>query len=88
MRRISPIALCAVIALLIATATAFGHPAGKTTLEETALPGSGDFRPLVAGKGERFTVLRGLGAKPNKRRARTRRSIIYFGQLTDPQLAD
>jgi metallophosphoesterase (TIGR03767 family) len=87
-RRISPIALCALIALLVATATAVGHPAGKTTLEETALPGKGTFKPVIAGRGERFTVLRGLGAKPKTRRARTRRSIVYFGQLTDPQLAD
>lgn len=87
-RRLSPIALCAVIALLIATGAAFGHPAGKTTLQETALPGQGDFKPVVAGKGEGFTVLAGLGAKPKKARARTRRSVIYFGQLTDPQLAD
>src|SRR5688572_27265596 len=83
-RRRSPVALCAVFALLVAAATAFGHPAGKTTLEETALPGAGDFKPLVAGKGERFVVLSGLGAKPRKGRARARRSLVYFGQLTDP----
>lgn len=87
-RRISPIALCAFVALLVATATAFGHPAGKTTLQETVVPGGGDFKPVLAGKGERFRVLKGLGGQLDKRRASKRRSIVYFGQLTDPQLAD
>ena len=86
-RRISPIALCVVIALLITTAVAFGHPAGKTTVQETAVLGDGDFKPIAAGAGEGYRLLKGLGGKA-KGRKRERRSMAYFGQLTDPQLVD
>ncbi len=43
-RRISPIALCAIIALSISTAVALADPAGKTTLEETIQRGAGRLR--------------------------------------------
>ena len=88
-RRLSPIALCVVASLAISTAVAVAHPGGQTTLDETIEPGSDTgFTPLVAGKGEGFKVLRGINAKPKKKRAKRRSSIVYFGQLTDPQLAD
>lgn len=87
-RRLSPIALCVVVALLISTAVAFAHPAGKTTLQETIKPAPGTgFIPLEAGKAEGFKVLR-LNARAKNNRRKRRRSIAYFGQLTDPQLAD
>jgi metallophosphoesterase (TIGR03767 family) len=87
-RRFSPIALCVVVSLSISTAASFGHPAGKTTVQETVVTGAGDFKPLVAGKGEKYKVLTGFGADAHKGRKRTRRSMVFFGQLTDPQLAD
>ena len=86
-RRISRIALCVIASLLIATAVAFGHPAGKTTVQETVRVGGGDFAPLLAGDGEKYRLLKGLGGR-KKGRKRERRSLVYFGQLTDPQLAD
>jgi metallophosphoesterase (TIGR03767 family) len=87
-RRISPIALCVIVSLAISTAVAFAHPAGKTTVQETVTIGDGDFAPLIAGNGEKYKVLKGLGGTLEKSRKRTRRSLVYFGQLTDPQLAD
>ena len=88
-RRISPIALCAIIATLIATAVAAADPAGKSTLDETIdyaggsayaplmqRPGGGDARPEEPREGRR-------------RAARSRRkTITFFGQLTDPQIMD
>jgi metallophosphoesterase (TIGR03767 family) len=87
-RRISPIALCAIFALLIATAVAVAEPAGKTTLEETIdFDGGSPFATLSAGGGEATLVRKNL-AKPRKGRAGRRRTITFFGQLTDPQIMD
>lgn len=87
-RRLSPIALCAVIALLVATAVAFADPAGKNTLKETVKfrAGSplGDF---VKGRGE-ATVVRRNFVKPKKARAKRRRTVSFFGTMTDPQIMD
>ncbi len=60
-----------------------------TTLDETIrVVGKGQFKTLKTGPGEPFIVREaGLGhAKRN--RAKKRRSITYFSQLTDPQIAD
>jgi metallophosphoesterase (TIGR03767 family) len=87
-RRLSPIALCAVIAMLVATAVAFADPAGKTTLEETIKFRSGSpLGDLVAGPGERTVVRKNL-AKPKKARRKKRRTISFFGTMTDPQIMD
>ncbi|HYH58125.1 MAG TPA: metallophosphoesterase [Thermoleophilaceae bacterium] len=86
-RRLSPIALCVVISLAITTAVAFGDPAGNTTLDETIKKGSGPYAELEEGPGEGYKVRR-LTAKPRKTRTDTRRTITFFGQFTDPQLAD
>ena len=87
-RRLSPIALCALTALLISTAVAVADPAGKTTLEETIrFEGSLPYGNLVPGPGEKTVVLKSL-AKPRKSRARTRRTIMHFGTMTDPQIMD
>jgi metallophosphoesterase (TIGR03767 family) len=87
-RRISPIALCAVIALSTSGAVALADPAGKTTLEETIkLSGGSAFGDLTSGPGESTVVRKNL-AKPQSRRARTRRTITFFGTMTDPQIMD
>ena len=87
-RRISPIALCAVIALCTSGAVALADPAGKTTLEETIQRGpAGGYSELTAGPGERH-VVRALTAKAKKQRVKNRRTITFFGQFTDPQIAD
>jgi metallophosphoesterase (TIGR03767 family) len=78
---------------LLAAAPAAAHPAGKTTLEETIRvqggygAGDGGYHPLEAGPGEPHVVRREL-AKPRKGRAQRRRSLAFFGQITDPQIAD
>ena len=85
MRR--PLAAGLALVALVAT-PAFADPAGKTTLEETIVPGTGAFAPLVVAKGEKPTVRTAPGATARSRRARTRRSLAFFGQLTDPQMMD
>jgi metallophosphoesterase (TIGR03767 family) len=87
-RRISPIALCALIALSTSGAVALADPAGKTTLEETIrFQGGSPFAPLVSGPGEATLVRKNL-AKPKKLRANGRRTISFFGTMTDPQIMD
>jgi metallophosphoesterase (TIGR03767 family) len=87
-RRLSPIALCAITALLIATGVAVADPAGKTTLKETIKFQSGTpLGEVVKGPGESTLVRKNL-AKPKKARARTRRTISSFGTMTDPQIMD
>jgi metallophosphoesterase (TIGR03767 family) len=88
LRRISPVALCAVIALSMSAAVALADPAGKSTLQETILRGpAGGYGELTAGPGEGYQV-RALTAKAKKQRAKTRRTLTIFGQFTDPQIAD
>ena len=86
-RRISPIVPCALVALSLSTAVALADPAGKSTLEETIQRGPGGYGELSAGPGESY-VLRRLNAIPQRRRDDTRRTIAFFGQFTDPQVAD
>lgn len=80
-----------------AVAMAFGAAAavaavsdteGKTTLEQRIVPtGSGAYRFLQLGAGEPYTVRQDLAtAQPGRAAART--SLVYFGQLSDFQLAD
>ena len=61
---------------------------GKTTVEQRVVPaGSGTFRFLQLGAGEPYTVRQELAtAQPG--RAQRRTSLVYFGQLSDFQLAD
>ncbi|HEX6601675.1 MAG TPA: hypothetical protein VF030_03455, partial [Solirubrobacterales bacterium] len=61
---------------------------GKTTLEQRVVPTtSGAFRFLGLGPGEPYTVRQELGAAQAGRDTR-RTSLLYFGQLSDFQLAD
>ena len=87
MRRLLPAA--AVLTLLALAPASLADPTGRSTLRETVKPGTGTgFVPLVAGKGEPYLVRRGGSAKARARRAARRRSIAFFAQLTDPQIAD
>ncbi|HEY8582217.1 MAG TPA: hypothetical protein VIL49_04695, partial [Capillimicrobium sp.] len=78
---------------LAAAAPALADPAGKTTLQETIRvqggygAGDGGFHPLEQGPGERHVVRKEL-AEPRRGRAERRRSLAFFGQVTDPQIAD
>jgi metallophosphoesterase (TIGR03767 family) len=76
-------ALAAVLAL--SAPVALADPAGKTTLTQTIRPAAGSgYVGLVAKPGEPY-VVRGHA---KRKRARTRRSLAFFAQLTDPQIAD
>jgi metallophosphoesterase (TIGR03767 family) len=87
-RRISPIALCVVVSLSISTAVALADPAGKDTRQETiTYEGGSPFADLNSGPGQKTKVRKEL-AKPQKGRAKRRKSLAFFGQLTDPQIVD
>jgi metallophosphoesterase (TIGR03767 family) len=87
MRRLLP--ATAVLALLALAPASSADPTGRSTLRETVQPGSGTgFVPLVRGAGESYVVRRGGAAKAKRRRAAHRRSLAFFAQLTDPQIAD
>ena len=83
-------ALAAVLAtgaLGAVAATAAGQ--GPSTLDGTIDPfGPGPFQTLTTGPGEPHVVRRAPGARPSAARPRRRRSLLYFGQLTDPQILD
>jgi Calcineurin-like phosphoesterase len=89
--------LCTAILLLAATAAALGgrpapamsEPAGRSTLEQTiGLAPTGGVLVPVPRAGAPF-VLRTAGSTTARAgRVRSRRSLAFFAQLTDAQLAD
>src|SRR4051794_19272590 len=80
---------CCVAVAAAGSAGAASNTIGKTTVQQriVAAPGSG-YRTLQLGPGEPYVVRQdGIGtAQPG--RAGRRRSLVYFGQLSDFQLAD
>ena len=76
-------------AALAAAVPAAAQDTSTNTLDRTitAVPG-GPFEPLANADGEPYLVRRAPGVRPRARRARARRSLLYFGQLTDPQILD
>jgi len=61
---------------------------GQTTMQQRVVPGApGAYRFLQLGAGEAYTVREELGAA-GAGRAGARTSLVYFGQLSDFQLAD
>src|SRR5215211_1694985 len=61
---------------------------GKSTVQQRIVPtSSGSFVTLTLGAGEPYLVRQDLAAADAKR-AKKRRSLAYFGQLSDFQLAD
>ncbi|MGC1164782.1 MAG: hypothetical protein WA862_01605 [Solirubrobacterales bacterium] len=82
----------AVLAVIAVSATSAGatvsDTVGQTTVGQRIVPaGPGSFRFLQLGAGEPYTVRQEL-APANASRAENRTSLIYFGQLSDFQLAD
>ena len=74
-------ALCAPVAL--------ADPAGKSTTDQTIRPAAGSgYATLEAKAGERYTVRTPPAVKAAAGRAGKRTSLAFFGQLTDPQIAD
>jgi metallophosphoesterase (TIGR03767 family) len=86
MRRL--LSAAAVLGLLALAPATSADPTGRSTLRETVRPGSGGFVPLVEGRGEPYVVRRGGSARAKEKRAARRRSLAFFAQLTDPQIAD
>ncbi len=77
------------LAFLLSAPVAFADPAGKTTTQETIRPASGSgFVQLQRAAGEKHGVRRHPSARPSSGRASDRRSLAFFAQLTDPQIAD
>lgn len=87
--RLRPLAVLSVAMTLGGPAAVAAEPAGQSTLDETiGLAPSGGLRVPVPGAGAPFE-LRSLGPAPvDPARATRRRSLAFFAQLTDAQLAD
>jgi metallophosphoesterase (TIGR03767 family) len=78
-------------ALLLAAGTASAtEPTGKTTQDLRLVGGdkTTGFQFLRPGPGQGFTVREGVGAGAAPGRESTRRSLAFFAQLSDFQLAD
>ena len=84
-------ALTASLLLPAAAAAQTASPTlGKTTLEVRILGGdrAAGFSQLTTGPGQPYVTRESLGAKAAADRAKKRRSLAYFAQLSDFQLAD
>ena len=93
-RRSNAIALGFVIGLAVSAAvvqTSLAAPdtQGRTTVQQRIVPagGSDTFRTLGLGPGQGYVVRQDL-ATADAKRTKKRRSLAYFGQLSDFQLAD
>jgi metallophosphoesterase (TIGR03767 family) len=81
-------ALIGLVASLSGADAATPDTLGKSTVQQRIVPtGSGSFVTLGLGAGEPYTVRQDLATADSKR-AKKRRSLAYFGQLSDFQLAD
>src|ERR671910_3087473 len=80
--------LAACLAVLVAAPAGAHDTTGKSTVDQTIVPidGSG-FQFLQLGPGEPYAVREDLIAAQGARGDR-RRSLVYFGQITDWQLPD
>jgi metallophosphoesterase (TIGR03767 family) len=78
------------VAAVVATLAWANNPLGKTTVLQRIVPASNNpgFRQLKLGPGEGYTVRQeGVGVAHSGRASR-RTSLVYFGELSDFQLAD
>lgn len=88
LRFVGAIAVLAAVAVAPNAVAAVSDTEGKTTLEQRVVPAtSGAYDFLELGAGEPYAVRQELGAAQAGRDAR-RTSLVYFGQLSDFQLAD
>ncbi len=82
-------AVLGALALLLAAPVAAADPAGRSTTDETIRAASGSgYVALARASGEDHGIRRHPSARAAKDRDETRRSLAFFGQLTDPQIAD
>jgi 3',5'-cyclic AMP phosphodiesterase CpdA len=81
-------ALTAIAGASTVASAAVSDTAGKTTVGQRIVPAEpGAFRFLKLGEGEPYTVRQDL-ATAGASRTEKRTSLVYFGQLSDFQLAD
>jgi metallophosphoesterase (TIGR03767 family) len=82
-------AVLGALALLTLVPAAAADPAGKSTTDETIQAASGSgYVPLTRRSGEDHGFRRHPSVKAGEDRDEARRSLAFFGQLTDPQIAD
>src|SRR6478752_3887879 len=82
-------AVLGALALLLAAPVAAADPAGRSTTDETIRAASGSgYVALERASGEDHGIRRHPSARAAADRDETRRSLAFFGQLTDPQIAD
>ena len=80
--------IAGVLGSLAAANAASPNTLGKTTVQQRVVPtGSGSFTTLTLGPGEPYVVRQDL-VTAGSTRTTQRRSLAYFGQLSDFQLAD
>src|SRR4051812_20515072 len=78
----------AAMALATAAVAAVSDTVGQTSAQQRIVPAaSGAFRFLQLGPGEPYAVREDLAPAAGSRAA-NRTSLVYFGQLSDFQLAD
>jgi metallophosphoesterase (TIGR03767 family) len=71
------------------TGLSAADPAGKTTLSETIVEAAGSgFRAVATGPGEPYLTRQGPLGKAGKKRAKTRRSLLFFVQFSDVHIRD
>ena len=79
----------AVVAAAVALGAVAAPASAQNTLDATISPvADGAFESLAPASGEGYVVRRAPRAPARPRRVRSRRSLLYFGQLTDPQILD
>ena len=89
MRIIRPAVAISIVGVLAFATVGLADPLGRTTLQETVVLQSGvGYVGLAAGPGESYVTRSGGFGSAHKGRASRRRSLVFFGQLTDPQIAD
>jgi metallophosphoesterase (TIGR03767 family) len=73
-------------------AVAGSTPGARATTRNRTLgkgpAGAGGWRPVVRKAGEKHVVRAGLGAKPQKGRAKRRKPLLAFAQLSDVHIMD
>ena len=81
--------LALTLTMAAAGSAAVSDTEGQSTLEQRVVPtGAGAYRFLQLGEGEPYAVREELGASAGAERAAKRTALVYFGQLSDFQLAD
>jgi len=81
--------LATALVMAAAGSAAVSDTEGQSTVGQRIVPAtSGSYRFLKLGGGEPYTVREELGASGAASRAEKRTALVYFGQLSDFQLAD